>query len=84
MATWRELLEEAREWIGDGDFIAITPPDLDLDREFDSGWGLAEGKPFTAWTERRVYFPSVYDGAEAVESVPRDPCDEITCHIGGQ
>ena len=63
-----------------GEVVAIAPPDLDLNREFDDGFGAAEGKPFTLWTRRRVYFPTEYDGAEEVLSVPRDPCDEVTVH----
>lgn len=54
-----------------------------LDREFDGGYGLPEGEPFTLWTETRVYFPVVYDGAESVRSVPIHQTGEVTNHIGG-
>lgn len=43
---------------------------------FDGGDGGAEGVPFTAWAETRVFFPLVYDGAEWVGSAPRNPSDE--------
>jgi len=51
---------------------------------FDRGYGGSEGPHFTAWSEKRVYFPGVYDGAEWIDSVPRHPCDEATKHIGGE
>lgn len=57
--------------------------DAELDREFDDGYGGAEGCSFTIWTETRVYFPVVYDGSEWISSVPRNPCDEATSHVGG-
>jgi hypothetical protein len=52
-----------------------------LDLEFDDGYGGAEGCFFTVWTVARVYFPTEYDGAEEVNSVPRNPCDEATPHV---
>lgn len=85
--TWRELIaaEMAEHGETQEDLIATAPADrIFLDTEFDSGWGGSEGAPFTAWTAKRVYFPAVYDGSEWVESVPRDPCDEVTAHIGGE
>ena len=38
---------------------------------------------FTLWTKHRVYFPAVYDAGLWVDSVPRNPCQEATRHIGG-
>ena len=96
MATWRELISIEMEDRGEdwdevvgvstkagkgGGVVAANRGDLDVD--FDSGFGSAEGCPFTLWTERRVYFPACYDGAEWVASVPRDPCGEPTVHVGG-
>jgi hypothetical protein len=83
--TWRaeimeRLTENGETW---ADVVGMTLTDQDLDREFSAGWGSCEGVPFTLWTHRRVYFPTVYDGAEEVRSVPRDPCDEMTRHCGG-
>lgn len=63
--------------------IATTLSGEETQRQFYGGYGGSEGKPFTYWTETRVYFPVVYDGSEWVESVPRDPCDEATFHVGG-
>lgn len=54
-----------------------------LDREFDAGYGGTEGLGFTIWMQRYVYFPVGYDGAESAESVPRNPCEEVTAHVGG-
>ena len=81
MATWRELINDALE--GD-ELIANTLTDEEMDIEFDDGYGGSEGKSFTAWSEKRVYFPVVYDGAEWVGSAPRNPCDEACSHKGGE
>lgn len=76
MATWRKL-------IANGDvLIANTLTDEEMDAEFDNGWGVSEGKAFTAWSETMVYFPVVRDGAEWVGRVPRNPCDQATDHVG--
>lgn len=81
MATWRELINDAL----DGDVLihnTLTEEEMDVD--FADGYGMSEGKPFTAWSETRVYFPVVYDGAEWVGSAPRNPCGEACRHFGGQ
>ena len=56
-----------------------------LARRFDSGYGSTEGYAFCVMTQKRVYFPVVYDGAEWVGSAPRIP-SEITyqTHVGGE
>lgn len=98
MATWRKLIDiemakhgerwDSLHWVvmppqpepgawGDPEFVS------DLDAEFDAGYGGINGCPFTVWTKRWVYFPVVYDGAESVGSVPRNPCDVATEHVGG-
>lgn len=64
------------------DAVALTISDDELGREFDSGFGLVEGCPFTVWTARRVYFPTVYDGAERCSSVSRHPDGIPTGHVG--
>lgn len=85
-ASWRELIGHEMERCGEswGEVEACTITDVELDRRFDSGFGGTEGSPFTLWTKRRVYFPVVYDGAEWVASVPRNPTLEHTEHVGGQ
>lgn len=55
-----------------------------LDREFYDGYGSSRGEPSTLWTQDWVYFPVVHDGMEWVASVPRNPCKEVTAHVGGQ
>ena len=64
--------------------IVTTLTEDGLNREFDDGYGGSEGEPFTAWGEKYVYFPVVYDGAEWVGSAPRNTCDEKCSHVGGQ
>lgn len=84
MVTWREEIGEARKNAGDaGEIIACTLSSEEMDERFDSGYGVEEGRPFTAWTATRVYFPVCYDGAEWVSSAPRDPCSEAMTHVGG-
>lgn len=84
MATWKELLEEQFKANGE-DFtkMVTTLSKDDLEKNFDPGYGGTKKKPFTAWGLDYVYFPVQYDGAEWVESVPRNPCKEVTCHVGG-
>ena len=54
-----------------------------FDKEFDGGFGGAEGEPFTVWTNKFVYFPTCYDGAEWVSKVRRNPFKDSTTHVGG-
>lgn len=80
MTTWRKELQRERLSHSDGPLVANTLSEDELDVEFDAGYGGANGKPFTAWSAARVYFPVVYDGSEWVGSAPRNPCDEATGH----
>lgn len=85
MTTWRKLItarmaENGEQW---DDVVSTSAPDGTLEEDFDDSFGGCEGHPFTVWTKRRVYFPTVYDGAEDVRSVPRDPNEEMTRHVGG-
>ncbi len=81
MANWKEKIDDA----SDGDkIISCTLTDKELLVEFHDSFGCSEGKSFTAWGEKYVYFPVVYDGAEWVGKAPRDPCDEATEHMGGE
>lgn len=84
--TWRALISKALAERDEtfADVVHSTLTADQLDARFDAGFGGSEGDPFTLWTAKHVYFPCVYDGAEWVESVPRDPCDEATAHVGGQ
>jgi hypothetical protein len=85
--TWKQLLEEALA--GNGETLAevesCEPPldSADMTRVFDSGYGGSEGCAFALYTAKRVYFPAVYDGAEWVAWVPRNPGGPIR-HVGGE
>lgn len=85
MTTWREMITSEMEASGEtwADVVRSTLDDAGLDRRFDCGLGGVRGAPFTLWTKARVYFPAQYDGAEWVASVPREPCDEVSHHVGG-
>jgi len=85
MTTWRKMFKEVFQETGDTfDGVEMTLSEKDLDVRFDAGYGLSEGKAFTAWSRNYVYFPVVYDGAEWIDYVPRNPNGEATNHIGGQ
>jgi hypothetical protein len=63
------------------DIISITIDKNELMQEFDGNSFKVKGKPFTAWTEKRVYFPTEDDGVEGVASVSRNPDNKATYHI---
>jgi len=82
--SWEELLK--RECLlNDDDYskIICTLSKNKRAKKFNTGFGLIEGERFSAWTDDYVYFPEVYDGLESVASVPRNPCDKVTRHVGG-
>jgi hypothetical protein len=82
MTTWRKLIEEEMERVGDSwnNLVSLVPEGIE-DVEFDSSFGEAFGTPFTLWTAERVYFPVEYDGSESVWSVARNPDGKATDHI---
>lgn len=63
--------------------ITCTLSKEELEAEFYSGFGSPNGKPFTAWSDKYVYFPACYDGAEWIEYVSRNPDGQPTEHVGG-
>jgi len=92
ITTLRQMIQERLEWEGeewsDIVYIYMKPCtslsiEEELDRTIDASYGTAEAAPFTAWTEKNVYFPVEYDGCEWVTCVPRNPCDQATSHVGG-
>lgn len=78
------MLDEALEENGEtwADVVSNTMTEADMEMEFDAGHGLIKGCKFTIWTERGVYFPVSYDGAEWVGNVSRNPDGKPTRHIG--
>lgn len=78
--TWREMI-----YLEDGEsLIAVAPNEAVLDVPFDAGYGSSAGPDFLAWSQTRVFFPVVYDGAESVGSAPRNPTGQGQPHVGGQ
>lgn len=77
MTSWAELLKKATELNSDEGRLQHTMSDDDLVRKFDSGLGVGEftAPPFTAWSDKWVYFPLAYDGSVYVGWAPRNPCD---------
>ena len=85
MTTWRKEFEKVFKLNGDHwqDIISCTLSDEEIDVEFDDGYGGTNGRPFTAWSKRYVYFPACYDGAEWIAYVSRKIDNKPTEHIGG-
>jgi len=59
LTTWRQLIADELEYQGEtwAEVVACTLSDAELDEPFDAGFGRLNGRPFTLWTRRRVYFP---------------------------
>lgn len=83
--SWKDMLIKCMSYNGETweDVIDCTLSEELLNQKFDSGHGGTEGEPFTLWTNKRVYFPVCYDGAEWVGSVSRNPDGAPTSHVGG-
>lgn len=83
--TWQEAFDSERVDVRDtSPVIAVAPNEAALAVRFDPGYGGSEGPAVLIWTEERVYFPVVYDGAEWMGSAPRNPQPEGQSHVGGQ
>lgn len=84
MTTWHELIsDEMRDYGDDWAAVESAVGAEHFDLSFDEDYGGRRGQPFTVWTERRIYFPAIYDGAEWVASISRNPDGIATEHIGG-
>jgi hypothetical protein len=84
MTTWRQELEaEGEVTEDDSPIVAYAPDEAAFDVEFYSGYGGTNGPSVLAWSEKRVYFPVQYDGAEWLGSAPRNPVPEGQGHVGG-
>jgi hypothetical protein len=80
MKSWARLIRDRAK---KDRILACTLSKSELRKKFDAdSHGVEKGKPFTAWSEKWVYFPITWGGAEHVERVPRHPCDKATKHIG--
>lgn len=82
--SWKEIISFALKrhketW---DDVVSYTLSDEELNRKFTVSFGSPQGKPFTLWTHKRVYYPTEYDGFEGVRSVSRIPDGIPTKHNG--
>lgn len=85
--SWETLIQEEMDFKTKeslDDIVFVWPSRECLREEFDAGYGVSNGTPFTAWSKSWVYFPVTYDGSESVGSVPRFPCEIATEHLGGE
>lgn len=84
ITTWRKLISREMELRGDDwkNVVSCTMDDAGLDKEFDAGFGIEDGEPFTLWTESAVYFPLTFDGGEFVGSASRHPDGKPARHQG--
>ena len=84
--TWNKMLKEICEKDGEefANLKVFVEKDGGMDKPFDNGFGGSEGPSFTAWGEKWVYFPIVYDGAEWIGHAPRNPCEIAMDHQGGE
>lgn len=78
--SWYILLQEACKATGDNFETLICTLTKEEMRE---PFGITPGLPFTAWSDRYVYFPAMYDGSVWVEWVSRSPNNKPTKHVGG-
>jgi hypothetical protein len=85
MDCWKNMLMKEMELYGEtlDDIVYNTMTEDDMNKMFDNGYGGEEGCIFTVWTEKSVYFPICYDGAEWVGRVSRNPDGVPTRHLGG-
>jgi hypothetical protein len=85
MITWKNKIELEMKMHEDSwaNIQSCTLLENELNQEFDDGFGGENGLPFTVWTNKRVYFPICYDGAEWCGSVSRHPDGKATAHQGG-
>jgi len=77
--NWDGLIEDCA---GSDKIIRCTLNAEDSSEYFDSGSSYIEGEPFTAWSDKYVYFPIVSNGIEAVGRTLRSPCNIATEHLG--
>lgn len=83
IVCWKNLIFAEMVRLEDT-FVYCSLTSEELEKEFDDSYGGSEGSSFTAWGEKYVYFPIVYDGAEWVGHAPRNPCEVIMAHQGGE
>lgn len=80
--TWRKLLEPLLEKNGDSfeGLIVNTEVEGGMDKEFNNGFGAAEGPLWVAWSCHWVYIAAEYDGSEDIIAVPRNARPGIVWH----
>lgn len=82
--SWKEIILEEMQKHGEdwSDLVSITLTDEESQEGFEVNSSGPHGKPFTAWTDSRVYFPLKHDGYDGCGSTPRNPGGGVTKHQG--
>ncbi|MBT3325505.1 MAG: hypothetical protein HN396_04555 [Gemmatimonadales bacterium] len=78
---------KGENYFGSTEDIANTlrgPEDIGrIDKAYDDGFGGADCPPVIVWTRDHVGVHDMYDGANGLRFVPRNPCDMEPEFIGG-
>ena len=86
-SSWKEMIDGMFKQLNDSwdNVEHCTLSNEELNEKFNSGYGGIDGKPFTIWTWKYVYFPTIFDGSEGVAYVKRNPGEnpKPTIHLGG-
>jgi hypothetical protein len=80
---WDEDEEKSKLQIPYGKVLSYEEAEPFLNYEFDNGYGGEECHPIFAWTATRIFLIKCYDGATALEAIPRHPCECNPFFIGG-
>lgn len=73
IVTWKDVLESEVDINNDEFPTVFSPANIDLDQEI----AVPVKRPFTAWSQRRVYFIVANSDDCTIESVPRNPNNEV-------
>ena len=82
MTSWElEIYLERDRWGDQSEIVKCTLTEDELKRKFDPNFEAVAAPAFLMWTHERVYFSHEYSDCQSVESVPREPCDEVPRHL---
>lgn len=82
---WTEYNEENKSDVSHVRYKLISWPQARplLEYEYDSDYGAPDCHAITIWTANYIVFVSQYDGATAIERLPRNPIQHTPIMSGG-